>query len=255
MATVERGEFVSLVVDQGEVRSSENVEIRCEARARNGQLNVLQVIPEGTMVKGGDFLVQLDSTPFETELENQKVTVTSAETAVIQAEADLVAAQESLKEYNQGIYVEKLKTIENEISDARGQIATAKQELIQAQADLEHSRKLQAKGFITVQQLTAKEFAVNRAEFALERAENLLELSLKKEEVLKNITRIKETAQLESDIKAVTVKLENQKSNLEVERSKLREIEEQIRKCTITVPPGVEGQVVYAKEFSRGGND
>lgn len=252
---VERGEFVAQVVDQGEVQSSENVEIRCEARARNGQLTVLEVVPEGTLVKGGDFLVRLDSTSFETELESQKITVANAETAVIQAEADLTTAQESLREYNEGIYVEKLKTIENDISDARAQIATARQELVQAKADLDHSRKLQAKGFITSQQLATKEFAVSRAEFALQRAENLLELALKQEEVLKNITRIKETAQLESDIKAAKVKLENTKSSLEVERNKLREIEEMIKKCVITVPPGVEGQVVYAKESSRGGND
>ena len=35
MADVERGDFVAKVLDQGEVQSSENVEIRCEVRARN----------------------------------------------------------------------------------------------------------------------------------------------------------------------------------------------------------------------------
>ena len=33
MAKVTRGEFVSQVLDQGEIQSSENVEIRCEVRA------------------------------------------------------------------------------------------------------------------------------------------------------------------------------------------------------------------------------
>ncbi len=53
MATVTRGEFVSQVLDQGEVQSSENVEIRCEVRARNGELSVISVVPEGSRVKEG----------------------------------------------------------------------------------------------------------------------------------------------------------------------------------------------------------
>ncbi len=32
LASVERGEFVARVLDQGEIQSSENIEIRCEVR-------------------------------------------------------------------------------------------------------------------------------------------------------------------------------------------------------------------------------
>ena len=42
-AEVERGNFVAKVLDQGEIQSSENVEIRCEVRARNGQLTVISL--------------------------------------------------------------------------------------------------------------------------------------------------------------------------------------------------------------------
>ena len=255
LASVEQGPFVSQVLDQGEVQSSENVEIRCEARARNGAITVIEVVPEGSRVKGGDFLVRLDSTSFEKELETQKISVANSETSVIQAEAELKTATEALKEYEQGIFVEKKKLIENDIYNAKSQIETAKQELTQAKAVLEHSKKLQGKGFITSQQLEADGFDVTRAEFALKTAENQLDLAQKQEEVLVTITQVKETVQLRSDIEAAKVKLANQRESLEVEKSKLEEIKQQISKCEIRVPEGVSGQVVYAKESSRGGND
>ncbi len=255
LASVVEGEFVSQVLDQGEIQSSENVEIRCEAKARNGVINVIEVIPEGTPVHGGDFLVRLDSTPFETELETQKISVATTETAVIQAEAEWQTAIEALKEYEQGIFVEKKKLIENDIYTAKSLIETSKQELTQAKAQLEHSKKLQGKGFITSQQLEVDGFEVKRAEFALEGAKNQLTLAETQERVLVEITQVKEKVLLKSNIEASKVKLANQKESLAVEKNKFKEIKEQIDLCEIRVPEGVEGQVVYAKESSRGGND
>ena len=255
LAAVEKGEFVAQVLDQGEVQSSENVEIRCEVRARNGAISVIQVVPEGTRVTAGDLLVRLDSTSFEKELETQQIQVANAQTSVIQAEAEQATAVESLKEYEQGVFVEKKKLIENDIYDAQSLIATSQQDLTQAKAVLGHSKKLHGKGFITSQQLEVDGFEVKRAEFALKTANNKLELAEKQLEVLNEITRVKETVQFKSDIDAAKVKLVNQREALKIEQEKLKEIRTQIGKCEIKVPDGVQGQVVYAKESSRGGND
>ena len=255
LAEVEKGEFVAQVLDQGEIQSSENVEIRCEVRARNGSLSVIELVPEGSRVAAGDFLVRLDSTSFEKELETQKISVVNSQTSVIQADAELNTAVESLKEYEQGLFVENKKLIENDIYDSKSAIETAKQELVQAMSVLGHSKKLHGKGFITSQQLEADGFEVTKAEFALKAANNKLELAEKQLEVLENITRIKETVQFKSDIEAAKVKLANQRESLKVEQGKLEEIKSQIIKCEITVPSQVQGQVVYAKESSRGGND
>ena len=42
---VVRSEFVAQVLCEGEIQSSENVEIKCEARARNGAVSLLRVVP------------------------------------------------------------------------------------------------------------------------------------------------------------------------------------------------------------------
>jgi multidrug resistance efflux pump len=255
LSTAKNADFVAQVLDQGEIQSSENVEIRCVARARNGTLAVIKVVQEGTLVKPGDFLVQLDATSFEKELEQQKIALTNAETAVIQSKAALEAAVAGKREYEEGTFVQSKKTIENEIFDAEAQIASAQQEASQSRAVLEHSTKLASKGFITKAQKDADEFAVTRASNNLKKAENLKELGLKKLEVLEKITREKELVRLTSDIEAAKVKAANDQEALEVEKSKLGEIQQQIANCKIIVPPGVEGQVVYGKESSRGGQD
>lgn len=252
LAEVTKGEFVAQVVDQGELQSSENVEIRCEVRARNGEISVNTLIPEGTQVKEGDFLIQLNSTAFEKELEEQKIKVANAETEKIQAEAAVASANAALVEYSEGIFVEGVKTIENEIYDAQSMITTAQQELKQAQAVYEHSKKLHAKAFITKQTLEADQFAVKRAEIAVKKGINSLELAEKKMKVLKEITFEKSTIQFNSDIRAAEIKLASANDNYQVEKSKLDEINSMIEKCTIRVPPGVSGQVVYAKEQRRG---
>lgn len=255
LVSVERGEFIAQVLDQGEIQSSSNVEIRCEAQPRNGELSVIEVVPEGTRVNEGDFLVRLDSTSFEVELETQKIMVANARTLLIQAEAEHETAKEALKEYEQGLYVEKRKLIENAIFDAKGLIETANQEQTLAKAVLEHSKKLQAKGFITSQQLEANEFAVKRTGYTLESAKNSLALAEQQLEVLETITKVKETVLLQSNIKAAEVKLRNQQESLNVELTKQAEIIDQIKKCEIRVPAGKSGQVVYAKESSFRGDD
>jgi len=241
-ATVQRGVFVAQVLDQGEIQSAENVEIRCQVGSRNGDVEVIEVVPEATMVEEGDFLVLLDATPFEKELEQQQIAVTNAKTKVISSKTNLDAAIEAKKEYLQGIFVERERTILNEQFDAQ-------QELDQARANLEHNLRLHGRGFINDTQLRAFEIAVQRAE-------NSLELANQKLQVLREITKPKEVIVFDGDINAAEITYQNDLETLRIEEEKLAEIKEQIENCRIVVPPGVKGEVVYNKEFDRrGGSD
>jgi len=255
LTEVKWGEFVSQVLDQGEVQSSENVEIRCEVRARNGILNVLKVVPEGSMVTEGDFLVQLDTAGFEKELEQQRVTMANAEIAKIQAETRVKTAEAERQEYIYGTYEEQKLLIINEIAEAEGQIQTAKQNLMQAEAQYAHNRTLASKGFIVPQELQSSEFAIQNAKIQVTRGENMRLLAEKKLEVLENITKSRFLLQFDSEVQSAEVSLASQSEAYEVERTKLQEIEKMMEMCTIVVPKGVSGTVVYATESSRSGND
>ena len=219
-ATVERGDFVSQVLDQGQIQSSENVEIRCEVRARNGTTTVLNLAPEASAVDAGDFLIQLDSTAFEKELEEQRIAVANASTSVIQSESTLASASATLREYVEGTFLEEEMTIENEISAAKGNMLTAKQQQQQATETYDFNRKLQARGFITSQALQAADFDRNKAKVEMDNAANQMKLALKRKEVLVNITKEKNLIQLEADIKAAEVKLDSDRQAAQVEAEK-----------------------------------
>ena len=234
-----KGEFVAKVLDQGEVQSAENIEIKCQVGSRNGNVTVIDAVKEGTKVYEGDWLISLDSIAFEKELEQQKLAVSNAQTQVIQSNAQLEAAKASKEEYLTGTFLESLRTIENDIF-------VAQQTLTESENFLAHTRKLQAKGFATKQQLRADQIA-------LEKAQNVLDLAIQKKEVLENITKKKDVILLDSDIAAAEVSVTNALESKRIEVNQLEEIEDQLAFCNIVVPEGVSGEVVYHKEFDRRG--
>ena len=216
---------------------------------------MLNLAPEASAVGPGDFLIQLDSTAFEKELEEQRIKMANAKTAVIQAESTLASAQATLREYVEGTFLEEKMTIKNEELVADGNIETARQRLKQAEEAYEYNRKLQARGFITSQALQAAKFEVNRTQIDVDNAVNQKDLAAMRLKVLENITKEKNVVQLEADIKAALVKLESERQAAEVESEKLVEIESMISKCRIVVPEGVSGQISYARESSRRSQD
>ena len=241
LETVTRGPFDHIVREQGEVESSKNIDVNCEVETRgSGGTSILWVIDEGTYVKEGDKLVELDSSSLENELTTQRISVSSAKATVISSEAAVKTAEISLQEYLEGTYLSERKTILSEV-------ALSQQELRKAELNLESAERLAAKGMIKGLQIEAEEFAVVNAKNKLEAAEAKLR-------VLDELTKRKNEVQFKSDIEAAKAKLASDESVLSEEESKLQDIEDQISKCTIYSP--AEGVVVYNNKFSsRGGSE
>ncbi len=103
--TVARGDFIHEVVEQGDVESASNVEVRCEVKARNSTgTRILEVVEEGTNVKKGDLLCRLDASGFERELVQQQIVCNSSEALTIEANNTWEAAEIAKKEYVDGIF-------------------------------------------------------------------------------------------------------------------------------------------------------
>jgi len=224
LAKVTKGDFVANVLCDGELQSSENVEIKCEVRARNGVVNVLQVVPEGTRVSAGDFLVSLDSTSFEKELGQQRIAVANAQTQKIRSYTDYETAVVSLEEYENGTFEEKKTELSMNLDAATQDLGIAKE-------NLGYSEKMQAKGFITKQQLDTERLAVKQGQRKIELVEKQLS-------ILEVYSRKKESIRLNSDIQAAKVKKENDEEALRIESEKLQEILMLIQKCKINVQIG-----------------
>jgi HlyD family secretion protein len=238
---VTSGPFDHIVLEQGEIESSSNNEVKCEVKGRGGSgTPILNVIAEGTFVKKGDKLCQLDSSALDQDAKNQRIVVSAAESLVISSEAMVSKAAIAKQEYLEGTYKTERQAILSEI-------ALAQQGLRKAELSLQSAERLAAKGTLKALQIESEQFAVQNAQNTLESAEARLI-------VLDKLTKEKMLVQLNSDIETAAAKLASDKSTLVEEKEKLEEIRNQIKACTVLAP--ADGQVVYANKYSgRGGAD
>lgn len=232
--------FDHTVVEQGEIESSSNTEIVCQIKSRGGSgTAILWVIDEGTKVKAGDKLIELDSSNLEIELKEDRIEVITAEASYATAKALVEQAEIAREEYLEGVFKTEERAILSEI-------AIAEQELRKAQLALGSSERLVAKGLVKSLQLEADNFALANARNQLEAAQGRLK-------VLQTLTKRKMLVQFDSDIEAQKAGLSAAEAKLYEEQQEVIEIEDQIKWCNIFAP--TDGVVVHANKYSsRGGN-
>ncbi|MCA9204226.1 MAG: hypothetical protein KDA59_14320, partial [Planctomycetales bacterium] len=81
LSQAKRDSFEHVVIEQGEVESSSNVDVVCEIKSRSmgsGGVAILWVIDEGARVKKGERLVELDASALEQEMKQQRNVVNSS---------------------------------------------------------------------------------------------------------------------------------------------------------------------------------
>tara|TARA_R110002049_G_scaffold27321_3_gene94392 strand:+ start:18339 stop:19823 length:1485 start_codon:yes stop_codon:yes gene_type:complete len=233
---VERGPFIHTILERGEVESSSNVEVRCQVSGRGSSgVNIIEIVPEGTWVEKGDFLVRLDDSGLQKELIQQQIVGSNSESAMIEAQATLDSAKLELDEYAEGTYKEQLEQLQSAVF-------VAEENMRRAEEYLAYSKRLAERGYIPEAQLEADSFAVEKAKKELGVAETKLS-------VLQNFTREKMMTKFRADIQTAEARLQARTKTWELDKVQLQEIETQIEHCTITAP--VAGQVVYANGRSK----
>jgi multidrug efflux pump subunit AcrA (membrane-fusion protein) len=237
--TVERSDFELVITERGEIEPFDVTEVRSLVKSNNSAgIAILRIVPEGTEVKPGDFLVELDSSALIAERTTQMIAVNTARAAEVEAHNLHETAKIAKREYLDGTYLQERQTIESEVF-------VAGENLNRAKDYYEYSQELFRKSYVNENQLEADRFAVEKANKDLETARTKLK-------VLDEYTRPKLTTQLESDILITEAKWQAAQNSLQLESEKLRDIEDQIAKCQIVAPQA--GIVKYAHETDRRGD-
>jgi HlyD family secretion protein len=237
---VARRDFMLDITERGEIKSGGVTEIRSLVKSKNTTgTAILRIVPEGTQVKEGDFLVELDSSAMKEEFTTQKISYNTAKALMVEAQNLYETALIAKREYLEGTYVQERQIIESEVFVSEENLNRAKEYYV-------YSKKLATKGYVNELQLEADRFAVEKSEKELAAARTKLR-------VLDEFTKAKMVKQLESDIATTEAKWDSEKNSFELEESKLADLKDQIEKCTITAPR--EGIVVFAHERDRGGNE
>jgi HlyD family secretion protein len=267
--TVKREPLELTIVERGALESSENSDIYCRVKARSQGSNVASsirsVIDDGSMVKRGQLLVELDDSFLYEQLTAQRIVVDRAlsewaqadsnyeitlvlnDSQIQTAEAQLKLAGIDLTKYVEGDYEQQRKTLQ-------GQIKIAQSNVDQWLDRTAWSEYMFKRGYFSGSQAQAERSKMESAEIDLKRLQeelNLLDkytkdrfltdLGSKLELAKSALIEKKKTA--DSNLKKADTERQAKKRIYDNEVEKLQDIEEEIRKCKIVAPQN--GMVVY----------
>ena len=131
VAEVKNGKFKVSVSERGLDRGSAANDVLCQVE---GRTTIISIVPEGTRVKKGDLVCELDSASLRDPLTNQKIATQGAEAAYQNARLARENAEIAVKEYQEGTYLLDKATI-------LGEIKLAESALQKARARLERTRR------------------------------------------------------------------------------------------------------------------
>ncbi len=266
--TVVPADMEILINKVGELQALNNTDVPCQVE---GQTAIQWLVKEGTDVQKGDVLVLLDSSAItqkreDTELELEKAKAdmtTSREMRDIQesqnsanleaAEVALQLARIDLDQYEKGTFPQQLQT-------TRVSLEVAQTSLKTKQEDLEQTRNLAAKGFVTPADVKKGELDVINSQNEVDKAQTALMVLEKYTHEMDSASKRSTLAQAEQ--KLARTKRENasnlaqknadvrakEQATLSIER-KLAKYREQEAFCRITAPES--GLVVYASSGDR----
>lgn len=271
-AVVQRGPLTINVTESGTIHPREQIILRNDL---DRDAKITFIVDEGTQVKQGEPLVELDVTELEQFLVERRIRVQTAESSLIyadenlkvvenqgqadieQADLDYKFAQQDLKKYIDGEFPRLVKAAETKIT-------LAEQELSRAQEMHEWSQKLFEEKYLARSELQRDELSANKARLDLELAKADLAL-------LKEYTYTRQLDQLQSDVRQAEMALERAKrkhaatmaqaeaelrarrARYEDEKAELKEDEDEIARAKKYAP--IDGMVLYASSVEEWRDD
>jgi HlyD family secretion protein len=260
---VKRGDMLISVVEGGALKAVKESIIRSEFE---GISRIISIVPEGTYVKAGEVLVELDSSELKDRVNQQEVTYQNNEFAFIQAKENLSIQQSlvesQIKEAELRVEFAKSDLDKYIEGDAPQQINTAtnaiiirKEQLQRAQDKLDWTQQLFKKGYASKSELEADGLSLMQSKISLEQSEEDLRL-FRKYDLPKSQRRLEsawEQAKMElerlrhrtsNQIAQAEANLRTSQRALELTADKLKELKQQLENAKIKAPQ--DGLVVYA---------
>jgi HlyD family secretion protein len=248
---VKPSKLIVTVVEKGSLEAARNEDVYCLVE---GRTTIIMIKPEGTPVKKGELVCQLDSAALKDQLFNQMIDEKTAAAAYENSKLAREGTETAVLEYENG-------TLPRERTALNGAITVAQSAIQKAEARLERGRNarkrlndiLAAKGGST----SATEIvAALEIEDRLESAEQTvlkqrlaIELAKTQRDSLEKYTSGKTTKELKVDVERKRSEELAKYASWNLEKSKAKKLERQIAACDIKAP--ADGLIVYANDPSR----
>jgi len=239
---------------------------------------IVEIVPEGGMVKKGDVLVRLSTDAMQSDLDRELLDLESAKSATVRAENNL-AIQESdnastartaaitldlakleLNKWEEGDDSEMIKELELDID-------AGTREVTRLQEKYDRAVKLFEKEFLSSDELKRDELELIRQKSELAKSEKRQEVYMTYERKMKRTKLTSDIQEAEAEISRVDransselvskkADLLNCQRQLALRQDRVKKLQDQIAAATITAP--TDGLVVYATSIRQdrwGGND
>jgi HlyD family secretion protein len=263
-APVRRGPLRIAVTTGGSLRAASTVNLTSKVE---GRTTILRLVPEGTFVREGDVVCELDASTMIEDRIRQSIAVGNAEAALVKARqtfqiqesqnrSDINKARQAIDFAEQDLQMFMQGERESELQGARQTIDLAREEAQRARDRLGWSEQLAERGFLTTTELEADRIAEHRAQVALEQAERALdllerfrmprresELRATLEESRQEFERVE--LQAKARIIDFEADLKSCEATLGLEQERLNKLADQIDKARLRAPR--DGLVVYAQ--------
>lgn len=243
VAAVKRADVRTSLTLGGTVESASRTLIESEAERMafgnggqsfqaSGNLTILYLAPEGSEVRKGDILCELDASDYEEMVVQQQVQVEEERADQRAAELKLQTAQSALMEFEEGLRAQATQELE-------GKIVLAESNLETSNDRLEWSERMATIGYVAPSKLTTERLARLKAVEALRASRRDLE-------IYREYETPKARLNLEGEVEIARSQLAYQTTRLARHTDRLKQFRHQVDLCTIRAPH--DGFLIYANE-------
>jgi HlyD family secretion protein len=264
---VKEGDFLVSIVEGGTLTATSEIVVRNET---DYTLQIIDIVQEGTVVKKGDLLVEMDSSNIREKIASQELSVEAARQNVVDSTDSLALgrltweaeieedelkqefAKSDLEKYKEGDWPIIEKSLEAKITISEAELERAKDRLVKTEA-------LKAKGYATEVELAADRLSVKKQQLNIDQYQQelaitrkydypkrvrLLEANVKDADL--DLLRTRQKAK--TSIASYESSLESRERTLKAYEERLANYQEQLELCKIMAPR--DGLVVYQQPSS-----
>jgi HlyD family secretion protein len=270
LAEVRAADLLLTVTSEGKLKPKEYITIKPRVETIN-ELTLLQLVPNGTVVKPGDLLVAFDTADLVQAISKLKIDVQAAESELVQAKEEVRKAEldqklnirdKAFKLMLAGKELEKYKDLDGpkQIKESEMKRSRAEAELEEATKNHQEALEMKKEDLVAENEVKKAELRLREAEYALESARLSHDLLVKYTVPIEN-QRLKQTLedaqeQMES-IKPYTESIVSQKKAgvnkaeraLNELRDQLAKKEKDLQACEIKAPAA--GMIHYGAAEGR----
>jgi RND family efflux transporter MFP subunit len=248
---VKPGKLRLVVASRGMVEAARTEDVYSKVE---GGTTIIRIVPEGTRVKKGDIICELDSAALKDLLVNQRITTKAAEANYLNAKVAREVAQIAVTEYVEGGYTHDLEDLKGRIDEGRNTVKKIEERLERTRAARQRLKDAPtapggAHGPDWIMADVDIQDRLDDAELRLARERRSLARAEWKRESLEKYSGPRTIKELESAVKKAHSEELVKQATFELQKQKEDKVERQIANCTLKAP--VDGCVVYANDLAR----